>query len=341
MSLRRRRLELGQSSKALYFTANGDVTKSGREARYKARLELQRGKHFAWIATGLRDLIDYKRIHQLPANVLDNINAGLPPDTRLGNDWPVAIKPNKVGVIRSRRHLSSPLPVKDNPDLIVVNPRKRHRLGLDRLRHRSELGGQKRPARERFIPGQDRGLFSDKYVHISGPYDSRLDAIVAANRFVHEGPKGISVGPAYADIDGNWYVKITSNKPIQPTNIGRRKLSCDSEESPKRLRGSCSKRKFLGTSKKKVGSKGEKLFKQFHDGSAPKKNKVRLSDMKQLVHLGDITEIRYKPTDGSNIKGAVYRHKFKSRPKVLSTPDGKNIVIAGGNLKVKSNGVHG
>lgn len=104
--------------------------------------------------------------------------------------------------------------------------------------------------------------------------------------------------------------------------------------------------KINGGIDKRIGGNGHygragKLFNKFHNGAEPRIGKLKLPDFKTLVHLGDITEIRYKPSNQSNIKGPVYRHVFHSKPKVLSSGDGTAVVLAGGCLKVKGNGIHG
>lgn len=87
--------------------------------------------------------------------------------------------------------------------------------------------------------------------------------------------------------------------------------------------------------------KANTLFRKFHEGARPKMNKMRLGDMKALIHLGDIVEIRYRPTEQSKIKGSIYRHVFKSRPALMTTADGKTLVVHGGKLATKENGIHG
>ena len=98
---------------------------------------------------------------------------------------------------------------------------------------------------------------------------------------------------------------------------------------------------------RRMNPKAVQLYRDFH-GVAPVR--VRVMNLppppSDLVVLGEIVEITYKPYGQSQLKGAAYRHLFgdrgtarmgKERPSLAVTVDGKQLYF----LNEKSNYVFG
>ena len=285
-------------------------------------------------------------------------------------------KGNPISRSRGKR---VPLPVKDNPDLILVNPRKKpYWVGKGYPKHvvgvyQHKLGYT--VVFSEYFSGASRGYVAtlelssrpDSPQGVSQWSEAKADAYFGTKRawgrlplhiqehilgrlgvpkFPSESRKPLSNPHSKAE-ERICYV---CKNPIKdsPLYIGQgiyrhqRCLPTGIKYEKRMTRRPAFRRKHgLEKGTGTVSSKATKLFKGFHVGANPKTSKLALSDMKTLVHLGDITEIRYKPTGSSNIKGSIYRHRFSTAPKVLATADGKNVVIAGGKLSVKKNGIHG
>ena len=84
--------------------------------------------------------------------------------------------------------------------------------------------------------------------------------------------------------------------------------------------------------------KAQKLFKTFHERKATKTKSIDEIDASELVQLGDALEIGYRSNKWTG-KKENYLLTFGKGVKLMSTADGKTLVISGGKMEVKNVGI--
>ena len=82
-----------------------------------------------------------------------------------------------------------------------------------------------------------------------------------------------------------------------------------------------------------------KMYKVFNDAEPRKTLQIPHVDADELAHLGTALEIGYKSKKWTG-KNANYLHQFGKGVKLYATPDGKYLVIGGGQMSVKENGIN-
>ena len=89
---------------------------------------------------------------------------------------------------------------------------------------------------------------------------------------------------------------------------------------------------------------GVRKYKQFHGEHPHKVTTKQIQNFSTLVYLADPEIITYasdKFNGGGNGKKNYFKHKFSKSTKLYCTPDGKNLVIMGANLRTTPAGIRG
>lgn len=79
-------------------------------------------------------------------------------------------------------------------------------------------------------------------------------------------------------------------------------------------------------------------YTEFHDRQPDKFYSIPAIDTDNLVELGNALEIGYKSKKWTG-KNEDYLHEFGRGVKLYATPDGKNLIIRGGKLKLTKHGI--
>lgn len=84
-----------------------------------------------------------------------------------------------------------------------------------------------------------------------------------------------------------------------------------------------------------------RVFKEFHGWDAENVTEEETPDMSTLVELGDALGVLYR-SDKFNGRRRRYIHEFgRAKPRLFGTADGKALVIFGGKLDIKPEGITG
>jgi hypothetical protein len=83
-------------------------------------------------------------------------------------------------------------------------------------------------------------------------------------------------------------------------------------------------------------NQGVKLFRDFNSREPEYLDKIEIPRYDMLVFIGPCLAIEYLADDGYP-----YRHKFKksAAPDLCTTPDGKQLVLVGGNFTFTERGI--
>jgi len=89
-----------------------------------------------------------------------------------------------------------------------------------------------------------------------------------------------------------------------------------------------------------------KAFERFHWREPVEAVRIKTPkgvNAKHLVKIGEVDEIRYTTDDYSERSKISdrWKHKFKDKPSLCTTPDGDVLIIFGGKLEVTPRGVEG
>jgi hypothetical protein len=104
-------------------------------------------------------------------------------------------------------------------------------------------------------------------------------------------------------------------------------------------KGVFKKREYLQNPiKKSKAEKAVEKYIEFHDRKPSKRIEIEPIETDELIYLGNALEIGYesKKWTGNNEN---YLHEFGKGVKVYQTLDGKSLVISGGKMRVKSQGI--
>jgi len=97
--------------------------------------------------------------------------------------------------------------------------------------------------------------------------------------------------------------------------------------------------KYQGNPVKQKREAARKMYKVFNDAEPKKTLQIPHVDADELAHLGTALEIGYKSKKWTG-KNANYLHQFGKGVKLYATPDGKYLVIGGGQMSVQENGIN-
>jgi len=104
-------------------------------------------------------------------------------------------------------------------------------------------------------------------------------------------------------------------------------------------KGAFKKREYVKNPiKKSKAEKAVEKYIEFHDRKPSKRIEIEPIETDELIYLGNALEIGYesKKWTGNNEN---YLHEFGKGVKVYQTLDGKSLVISGGKMRVKSQGI--